>query len=267
MGTSGRPSWQLRGIGHGYRVGFSSSQSRLRSSHSNLVSATQHPRVVSDYLERELELGHTIIVGTPEQARVIGIHVSPLGDIPKKARVGQWHMIMDLSSQGHSVNNGISRELCSLHYTSVDEAAKWVATLGAGAQLAKMDIRQAYRNIPVAPADRRLLGFQWKGTVYLDQVLPFGLRSAPLIFSAITDALLWIMLKRGVSWAIHYIDDFLTIGPPHTEETGTNMQLMEDICQHAGLLIEPAKSVGPVTSITFLGIEIDSVKRAPAPPG
>ena len=44
-----------------------------------------------------------------------------------------------------------------------------------------------------------------------DKVLPFSLRSAPLIFSTVADALLWIMLKRGVSSAIHYMDDFLTI--------------------------------------------------------
>ena len=35
---------------------------------------------------------------------------------------------------------------------------------------------------------------------------------------------------------------------------------MQEICEHAGLPIEPSKSMGPVTCITFLGIKIDSVK-------
>ena len=125
--------------------------------------------------------------------------------------------------------------------------------------LAKMDIKQAYRNIPVSPDDRYLLGISWENMVYVDQVLPFGLRSAPLIFSAVADALLWIMQKRGVTWAIHYIDDFLTLGAPDSSECFRNMQLMEETCARAGLPIEPSKSVGPATSIVFLGIKLDSV--------
>ena len=98
---------------------------------------------------------------------------------------------MDLSApQGHSVNNGIDKELCSMHYTSLDEAAIKVCQLGKGTLLAKMDTRQAYRNIPVAPEDKALLGMKWEGHTYIDQVLPFGLRSIPMIFSTIADALL-----------------------------------------------------------------------------
>ena len=65
----------------------------------------------------------------------------------------------------------------------------------------KMDKQQAYCNIPVAPKDRRLLGMLWQGKVYVDTVLPFGLRSAPLIFSVVADALEWMMIQQGTSWA------------------------------------------------------------------
>ena len=123
-----------------------------------------------------------------------------------------------------------------------------------------MDIKQAYRNIPVAPEDRHLLGIQWNDTVYIDQVLPFGLRSAPLVFSAVADALLWIMQQKGVSWAIHYIDNFLTIGPPDSSECLRNMLTMQETCARAGLPVEPTKSVGPATSLVFLGIEFDSTR-------
>ena len=105
---------------------------------------------------------------------------------------------MDLSSpEGLSINDGIAKEDCSFHYASVDWAVQRIVQLGQHALLAKMDIRKAYRNIPIAPTDRHLLGFTWDEKVYVDKVLPFGLRSAPLIFSAIADALLWIMHKRG----------------------------------------------------------------------
>ena len=108
---------------------------------------------------------------------------------------------MDLSAPaGHSVNNGISRELCSVHYASLDDAAVRVIDLSQGTLLAKMDIRQAYQNVPVAPEDKPLLGIRWDGQTFIDQVLPFGLGSASMIFSSIVDRLLWIMKKKGTSW-------------------------------------------------------------------
>ena len=133
--------------------------------------------------------------------------------IPKKDRPNKYRLIIDLSAPACcSVNDGISKEDCSFHYTSVDTVISRIVQLGAGCLLAKMDIRQAYRNIPVAPADRRLLGLTWQQQVYVDKVLPFRLRSAPLIFSAVADALMWMMRQRGVTWAIHYVDDFLRPG-------------------------------------------------------
>lgn len=54
--------------------------------------------------------------------------------------------------------------------------------------MAKVEIKQAYRIIPVHPDDRHLLGAQWQGEVLLDKVLPFGLRSAPIIFTAVPGA-------------------------------------------------------------------------------
>ena len=47
-----------------------------------------------------------------------------------------------------------------------------------------------------------------KGEVYV----PFGLRSAPIIFSAIADALQWIIQVHGVEFLFHYLDDLITDG-------------------------------------------------------
>ena len=52
--------------------------------------------------------------------------------------------------------------------------------LGKGSEMAKIDVRQAYRNVPVHPRDRHLLGMEWQGRVLIDGALPFGLRSAPV---------------------------------------------------------------------------------------
>jgi len=249
----------LKGLAGGFRIGFKPERlpHKLKPAKLNMLLALEHPKEVDDYIAKELSTSHLAVYENP----LVQVQTSPLGVIPKKGKENRWRLIMDLSApHGSSVNDGIDRDFCSFHYVSVDTAAARMHNLGRGALLAKMDIKQAYRHIPVAPEDRHLLGLSWKGETYIDQVLPFGLRLAPLIFSAVADALQWIMINRGVSWTIHYIDDFLTMGAPHSKECGSNMKIMEATCAAAGLPIEPAKSVGPVSCLTFLGIELDSVE-------
>ena len=103
----------------------------------------------------------------------------------------------------------------SQSYITVDQIVEEILELGQGTLLAKVDVKQAYRMVPVHPEDRHLLAVQWEGQTYIDKVLPFGLRSAPLIFTAIADALQWIMTERGVRPVFHYLDDFITLGPPN----------------------------------------------------
>ena len=48
----------------------------------------------------------------------------------------------------------------------------------------------------------------------MDSVLPFELRSALVIFSAVADALEWIAKVRGAIHLFHYINNFIAVGPP-----------------------------------------------------
>ena len=56
-----------------------------------------------------------------------------------------------------SVNDGISSELCSLLCTSVDDISRVIAALGRGTLLAKVDVKSAYRIVPIHLEDRPLL--------------------------------------------------------------------------------------------------------------
>ena len=109
-----------------------------------------------------------------------------------------------------------------MRYATVDNAIEKVLRLGADSLLAKIDVEHAYRNVPIQPSDRRLLGMMWEGGLYIDTVLPFGLRSAPKVFSAIADAIEWIAWHAGVSVLLHYLDDFLTMGKKGAPECSYN---------------------------------------------
>ena len=140
--------------------------------------------------------------------------MSRFGVIPKPHQPVKWRLITDLSSpKGQSVNDGVAPSSCSVSYASIDDAVRCILSLGVGALLAKFDIASAYCTVPVHPVDRMLLGMRWRGDLLVDGALPFGLRPAPKIFTAVAEALLWVMGRHGVVHAMHYLDDFLILGP------------------------------------------------------
>ena len=131
--------------------------------------------------------------------------ISPIGLIPKPHQVGKWQLIVDLSyPRDYSVNAGISEELASITYAHVDDAIECIKILGVGTMLIKMDLESAYKQIPVHPGEKHLLGVSWEGRTYVDRALPFGLCSSPNIFSAAADMMVWALyyklLHRKTRW-------------------------------------------------------------------
>ena len=121
---------------------------------------------------------------------------------------------MDLSSpRGHSVNDAISSSLSLLKYAALDQAVQMIQHIGPGTLLAKIDLQNAYRVVPIHPIDQPLLGLQWEKVVFQDTAPPFGLRSASKIFTAVAAALAWAMMSNGATGFLHYLDDFLFVGP------------------------------------------------------
>ncbi len=190
-----------------------------------------------------------------------GVQCSPFGVIPKKGKPGRWRLIVDLSApEAHSVNDGIDRELARVTYTTVDEVIRKVMDLGVGARLAKADVKAAYRNVPVHPRDRWLLGMRWNDEVFVDGTLPFGLRSAPLLFSTLGDAIEWMATRKGAAWLRHYLDDFVAVGRKGTVDCERAMLIFKEVCGRLGMPLEESKEEGPSEVLTFLGLEIDSIK-------
>ena len=124
--------------------------------------------------------------------------------------------------------------------------------------LAKIDIKSAFRLLPVHPADRHLLAMRWRDNIFIDTCLPFGLRSAPKLFNILADLLSWIARQRGVSLSMHYLDDFLTMGPPGVTTCQENLEIFIRTCKELGVPLATEKLEGPTTSLTFLGVILDT---------
>ena len=204
---TGFKEYILRGLRLGFRISFQHGKGMCTSAKSNMLSANQNSGVVDDYLQKEMRLGR--VIGPMGREELPEAQLSRFGVIKKLHQPGKYCLIVDLSHpEGHSVNDGIEPDLCTLKYTSVNAAVATVLSKIVGVKLAKFDIENAYRIAPVHPDDRSLLGMAWKGQLYIDTDLPFGLHSSPKIFNAVADALQWILEQEWVE-TLHYLDDFL----------------------------------------------------------
>jgi hypothetical protein len=152
----------LGGIVYGFRVGFNSQIVHLKSASRNMLSSMSHPDVVDAYLLNEIQEGR--VVGPFASNMLSSVHISRFGVIPKSGQQNKWRLIIDL---------------CSMKYMTVDDAIRKILAYGPGSLLAKIDIKSAFRLLPVHPLDRHLLAMEWRGQVYVDMCLPFGLKSAP----------------------------------------------------------------------------------------
>ena len=168
----------------------------------------ENPWEVTDKLNKEVLLGR--IIGPLGVRPFDNLRISPLGLVPKKAP-GEFRLIHHLPfPEGSSVNDGIPRELASVHYATMDDAIKKISSLGAGCFLAKTDIKSAFRIIPLHPRDFDLLGLECEGKFYFDRCLPMGCLSLCNIFDTFSTALEWIATtKLQASAVIHILDDFL----------------------------------------------------------
>ena len=130
--------------------------------------------------------------------------------------------------------------------------------LGRETQMAKIDLKDAYRLAPIHPHDHYLLTVSWRGQAYVDHFLSFGLRSAPKIFTAVADALSWALYQRGIQHQLHYLIDLLLLGRPMSNKAAYYLSQMLDLMNELGVPIATQKIEGPATILTFLGILIDS---------
>jgi hypothetical protein len=74
-------------------------------------------------------------------------------------------------------------------YTRLDNIFPYIVTAGQGCIFTKYDIKDAFYNIPIALANRWLLGFKWEGLYYTEAALPFSLATALFLFNLFAEAL------------------------------------------------------------------------------
>ena len=255
---SNAKEYLIKGFSEGFRLDYKGEREHITC--DNLKSAIAVPEVVINKINKEVEAGR--MVGPFDQPPIPDLHLSPLHVVPKKIP-GEYRIIHHLSYpdkfQG-SINAGIADEDVQVHYATVQDAIDKIQSLGSGVFLAKTDIRNAFRIIPIHPSDYNLLGFTWDNKVYVDRCLQMGCRSSCRIFEAFSTALEWIPIKKlGMSAMVHVIDYFLII-EPSSQQSLRSIKRFVSLCEDIGLPLSDSKTVLNTQVLEFLGITLDTIR-------
>ncbi|KAK7891090.1 hypothetical protein WMY93_023053 [Mugilogobius chulae] len=226
----------------------------------NLQSALREPEVVSRLLQKEVDKGFVMGPFSTPPFRIF--RCSPLGVATRKYS-GKKRLILDNSAPHSgdvsSVNSLIPLTPFSLFYASVDHAISLIKFAGRGAWLAKADISDAFKIVPIHPSQWHLFGMKWESKFYFAVRLTFGCRSSPALFNQISEALCLILLHNlRLPFVLHLLNDFLLIDPP-SRSPGPSLPKLVRLFRHLGVPLSDEKTVGPATTLEFLGITLDSV--------
>ena len=221
----------------------------------NYKSTTSIPvrHEVEKQIKEEISKGNYLIVS--EKPPV----VSSLGAIVKESE--KVCLIHDCSRlAGLSVN--CYARTSHFKYTTLDTAVNLIPKFG---YMAKIDLSSAYRSVPIHPTCFKFTGLSWNfgssssRTFLVDTRLPFGASTEASIFQRISDSITRYMSRLGYT-VVSYLDDFLIIEATQ-DKCQIAFELLLNTVQQLGFSVNWQKVEKPSQKMTFLGVDINSVKE------
>ena len=197
----------------------SESSSHVCMYFNNHSSSQLDPDFITAYIFGEQEAGCYSEAFQPEDLeQLIGpFCTSPLGLVPKP-HTDTFRMIQDMSFPQNnpnipSVNHGIVLDDFPTAWGTFEATSALILSLPPGCLVATFNISAAYHLTPIRPDQQQHLCVLWKGLIYVDRAVMFGLSSSAGVFGFITDMLIAIY-KAGLTAILKWVDDFFIIRLP-----------------------------------------------------
>jgi len=123
--------------------------------------------------------------------------------------------------------------------------------------LGSIDLQDAYHLIHMYPGHQVYLRFRWKGILYQYTCLPFGLSSAPRVFTKIMRPVVGHLRGKG-NVSVQYLDDILLLGK-NPKDCAKNIKVTSEFLIWLGFLINNEKSMlEPSVEIKYLGFNFNT---------
>lgn len=137
------------GVSNGFKIGRVDGNNPPPAP-QNHASTADHVHMIREMVDLDETRGRKI---GPFPEPPCGAWVSPLGVVPK-SEPGKYRVIHDLSfPEGASVNDGIPDNISACTYGLLDEVLRQIWLHGKGSLMAKLDISEAYKHVPVHSSD------------------------------------------------------------------------------------------------------------------
>lgn len=125
--------------------------------------------------------------------------------------------------------------------------------------MGSVDLKDAYFFVNIAKCHRKYLRFNYNGTLYEFNCLPFGLNTAPYVFTKLLKPVMEFLRSQNLISVI-YLDDIYLIGRDKSD-CNFNIQKTCSLLKKLGFLINNEKSsLTPSNRCKFLGFIFDSRK-------
>ena len=116
---------------------------------------------------------------------------------------GGWRPVIDLKN--------LNAHIHAPHFRMFTTSSV-LSSVETGDYTFKIDLQDAYFHVPIHPSSRKYLRFAFENRVYQFQVLPFGLNTAPQVFTRLGHTVTAYLHCQGVL-VIPYLDDWLVHHP------------------------------------------------------
>lgn len=177
--------------------------------------------------------------------------ISPVFTVPKPN--GKHRFILNLKELNKFIY---------VNHFKMEDYRTALKLLDKDCYMATLDLKDAYFLLPIAEEDRIWLRFYWNSKCYNNQlfqfnVLPFGLCTAPYVFTKLLKPVLHYLRSLGYL-SVVYLDDFLCIGDSFVN-CFNNIQITRELLIKLGFIINENKSqLYPKQQCTFLGFIFDT---------
>ena len=168
---------------------------------------------------------------------------------------GDTRMIIDLTN----VNEHVQK----CHF-KMDHLEVALDLMEEGVFMSSIDLKDAYYSVPIWGGHRKYLTFQWEREIFSFNVLPFGLCSAPRVFTKLLKPVFSKMREDGFC-VLGYLDDSLIMGNSESECALATSKLEELLINLGFSLNREKSSLVPSTTITFLGYVLNSLDMTVSP--
>ncbi|GJP59917.1 hypothetical protein CLOP_g15789, partial [Closterium sp. NIES-67] len=182
-----------------------------------------------------------VAVKVPETTLIC---VSPLKVVEQRDK---FRLILDLLK----VNQEL--QIPKFKYEGLNRVAELAR---AGDWMFSIDLKSGYHHVDIHPSCWKFLGFQFGGHSYCFRSLPFGLATAPFIFTQLIKQLArrWRTTEVRV---IPYVDNILFLCHSEADAQETCNHIIGDL-RNAGLRNTKKSHLQPTQCLRFLGLELNT---------